>query len=175
MGTNAVGPAELKRLREWAGLSVRQLAAALREGGSKFGKSPSSYAYYENDFKGAYLPMELAEALVPILSGRGTPPIEERQVFALAGRSSLWVIPVTFDERPSVPKKVEIELELFSHVFAAVRKETAMRGLTLTSEQEAPLIAEICRRVMLPGSNRSPSFIESEIAHACRLVEACLS
>jgi hypothetical protein len=177
MSTTAIAPAELKRLREWAGLSVRQLTAALREAGSRFGNSPSSYAYYENDFKGTYLPVELVEALTPILCGRGSPPIGERQVLALAGfkNDSLWITPMEFDERPSLSRKVEIELDLLPRIIPAVRKEIATLDLTLTSEQEAQLITEICRRVAAaPGSKRYPSFIEWEIAHACRLVKACL-
>jgi hypothetical protein len=173
MSTNAIAPLELKRLRVLAGLSVRQVASVLRDGGSKHGNSPSSYAYYENDFKGTYLPATLVNALVPILSGRGTPPIEKRQVLALAGfeNNLLWKIPMEFDERPSLSGKVELELELLSSVIAAIRKETAAFDLTLTSEQEAQVMAEIFRRVTAPGSTRHPSFIESETRHACRLVK----
>ena len=176
MSTKAIAPLELKRLRALAGLSVRQVAAALHEGGSKHGNSPSSYAYYENDFKGTYLPATLVNALVPILSGRGTPPIEKRQILALAGFENdlLWVIPMEFDEKPSLSEKVETEWELLPQVIAAVRAKITALELTLTSEQDAQLITEIYRRVTALGSKRRPGFIESETGHACRLVEAFL-
>ena len=174
MSTDAIGPAELKRLRELAGLSVRQLAAALSEGGSKFGKSPSSYAYYENEYKGTYLPVELVRALIPILSGRGTPPIGEEQVLALGGMryDRLWVHKIKFDEKSALPGKAEIDTELLSQILHCVLKEIATLDLALTCEQQAELTAEIYRRATAPGSKRYPGFIEWEIAHTFRLVKA---
>lgn len=67
--------ARLKALRERAGVSVRDMAAALGM------SSPSSYTHYEVRFKKPYLPTELAEQIAPILAERGIDPAE---VFALA-------------------------------------------------------------------------------------------
>lgn len=65
----------LKRLRERAKMSVREMAEALR-------KPPSTYASYEDKFKKPYLPLDLAHALVPILVPKG---IAEAEILTLAG------------------------------------------------------------------------------------------
>lgn len=66
---------KLKRLRERAGMTVRALAAAI-------GKSPTSYQYYEDEFKQRWLPVDLARDLAKALQGHG---IEPPAVMALAG------------------------------------------------------------------------------------------
>ncbi len=172
MSTNATAAVELKRLRELAGLSVRRVAAALRESGSNIGQTPSSYVYYENEYKKTYLPVDLVDALVPILSGRGVPPIGEKDVLALGGfeRGRSWVRRIEFDERPK--DKVEIDAELLSQIIAGIRKDCEKLGFELTAEQEGQLIAEVCRRVAESGRARHPGFIEREIAQACRLAKA---
>jgi len=176
MGTNSVASLELKRFRELAGYSVRQLAAALRDTGSKYGRSPSSYAYYENDYKKPYLPGDLVDDLVPLLRDRGTPPIGERQIFALAGgdRNSLWVIKPKFSEKPGFKTKIEIEEDLLAEIFGGVQLETAALELSLTGQQQAKLVAEICRRVTATDGARQPGIVEWEVAHACRLAKAFL-
>lgn len=65
----------LKKLRERAGMSVREVAAALD-------RPASSYASYEDKFKKPFLPMELASALVPIWSDKG---IARGEILKLAG------------------------------------------------------------------------------------------
>jgi transcriptional regulator with XRE-family HTH domain len=176
MSTNSVAALELKRFREQAGYSVRQLAAALRDTGSKYGQSPSSYAYYENDYKKPYLPLELVDALVPLLRDRGTPPIGERQILALAGggHNSLWYIRPKFTEKPAFKTKIEVEADLLAEIFAGVELETAALELSLTGRQQARLVAEICRRVTATDGPRQPGFVEWEVAHACRLAKAFL-
>lgn len=174
MSTNATAAVELKRLRELAGLSVRRVAAALRESGSNIGQTPSSYVYYENEYKKTYLPVDLVDALVPILSGRGVPPIGEKDVLALGGfeRGRSWVRRIEFDECPGFKEKVEIDAELLSQIIAGIRKDCEKLGFELTAEQEGQLIVEVCRRVAESGRARHPGFIEREIGQACRLAKA---
>lgn len=62
---------ELKALREEAGLSVRALAKLLK-------KPASTYATYEDRYKKQFLPIELANSLVPIFEARGIP--QERTI-----------------------------------------------------------------------------------------------
>ncbi len=174
MSTNSKASLELKQFREQAGYSVRQLAAALRDTGSKYGQSPSSYAYYENDYKKPYLPMELVDALVPLLRDRGTPPIGERQILALAGRNSLWSIRVKFNEKPRFKTKIEIDTDLLAEIFHGVEMEAEALELSLTGQQQARLVAEICRRVAAAEGTQQPGLIEWEVAHACRLAKAFL-
>ncbi|ROQ00473.1 phage repressor protein C with HTH and peptisase S24 domain [Stella humosa] len=68
----------LKALRERAGLTVRDVAREL-------GKSPSGYAFYENDYKRPYLPAELTKPMAELLAGLGEPPITNDEVMALSG------------------------------------------------------------------------------------------
>ena len=176
MTMNTKASLELKRLREHAGYSIRQLAAALRDTGSKFGQSPSSYAYYETDFKKPYLPVELVDALTPLLLDRGKPPIGERQVLALAGptRNSLWVIRHRFAEREGLKTKTELEADLLAEVMHSMDLETAALSLDLSDQQRARLVAEIYRRIMTTDSARQPGMIDWEVAHACRFAKAFL-
>lgn len=67
----------LKKLRERTGLSVREAAAAAR-------LKPSSYSYYEDDFKKPYLPASLIHALLPAFEARG---VGASELLALAGLS----------------------------------------------------------------------------------------
>ena len=55
---------QLKQLREAAGMSVRQVAAALE-------MSSSGYAHYENRYKEPLLPLPMVEALAPLFEARG--------------------------------------------------------------------------------------------------------
>ena len=176
MATNSKASLELKRLRAQAGYSVRQLAAALRETGSKYGQSPSSYAYYENDYKKPYLPADLVDALAPLLLDRGTPPIGERQVLALAGpqRQSLWVIKPKFSEKQGTKSKAEIETDLLAEIIQCIELETNALSLDLSDEQRARLVAEIYRRITTTDSARQPGMVDWEVAHACRFAKAFL-
>jgi phage repressor protein C with HTH and peptisase S24 domain len=72
--TSAVAK-ELKRLRERAGLSVRALADRVH-------LSPSSYAYYEDEFKRRFLPIDLLKQVAPVLAEHGIP---ESETYRLAG------------------------------------------------------------------------------------------
>ncbi len=78
MATQSESARGLKALRERAGMTVRELAREL-------GKSPSGYAFYENDYKRPFLPPELTRALVPLLAGLGEPPVTDAEVLELSG------------------------------------------------------------------------------------------
>ena len=175
MTTNSVAALELKRLRAHAGYSVRQLAAALHEAGSEFGRSPSSYAYYENGFKKLYLPQELVQALAPLLVGRGTPPIGERQLFALAGPPhGLWIIKPNFAEKPNAKMKPQIEADLLAEIFQGVASECEGLSLDLTESQRFRLTTEIYNQIIATDGMRQPGKVAYEIAHACRIAKVVL-
>ena len=176
MTTPSPSALELKRLRERAGYSVRQLAAALRELGSKYGRSPSSYVYYENDYKKLYLPVELVDALTPLLLDRGTPPISEDQLFALAGpdRNKLWKIRPRFSERQGNRKKEEIEADILAEILELVESESGALSLGLSDKKKAYLVAEIYRRITITGNAEQPGRIDWEVAHACRFAKRLL-
>ncbi len=66
---------QLKRLRERAHLSVREVAAAIE-------KPASTYASYEDKYKKSYLPVDLVKELIPVFTRKG---ISEEELYALAG------------------------------------------------------------------------------------------
>ena len=70
-------PAQLKRIRERSGLSVREMA-------SRVDLSPSGYTHYENEkrFKGDYLPLPEARRFARAMRGTG---VAEAEILALAG------------------------------------------------------------------------------------------
>ena len=78
-------PAQLKKLRERAGLSMAAVAKGLKYKGS------SSYQRYENEdlFTKPQLPLPLVRSLVDILAGKGSPPITREEVLMLAGLKEL--------------------------------------------------------------------------------------
>jgi len=175
MTTNSVAALELKRLREHAGYSVRQLAAALREVGSEFGRSPSSYAYYENGFKKLYLPQELVHALAPLLVGRGSPPIGEQQLFALAGPPySLWKFKPIFTEKPNANGSPQIEADLLAEILQGIGSECEGLSLELTDLQRSRLAAEIYNQIIATDGMYQPGKVAYEIAHACRIAKVVL-
>src|SRR5258708_31812309 len=67
---------QLKRLRQRAGLPIREVAQAL---GMEHG---SSYQHYEDRFKKPLLPLDLVMKLVPIFEAGG---VEPGELYALAG------------------------------------------------------------------------------------------
>jgi DNA-binding XRE family transcriptional regulator len=66
---------KLKALREGAGLTVRATAKAI-------GRSASSYAFYEDEYKKPYLPMDLIKSLEKVLVPRG---VGSAELYELAG------------------------------------------------------------------------------------------
>ncbi|MFT9161246.1 MAG: helix-turn-helix transcriptional regulator, partial [Acetobacter sp.] len=73
----------LKALRERAGYTIRDFARAVG-----YGEKFSSYRTYETTYKKEVLPLGMVKAMVPVLSGRGTPPITANEVWNLAGVSA---------------------------------------------------------------------------------------
>lgn len=70
-----------KELRNRSGLSMDAVAKALNW---KFGSAVQRYEDPKR-FKRRYLPLDLAEKLLPIFEGRGDPPIQKAEILALAG------------------------------------------------------------------------------------------
>lgn len=70
----------LRELRERAKVSMGALADAAGY------KGASSYQRYEDPdrFHKPYLPLELVEAIAPLLVGKGVPPITSDEVYSLA-------------------------------------------------------------------------------------------
>lgn len=66
---------KLKELRKRSGLRVREIAGALH-------RPSSSYAFYEDEFKKPFLPVDLVHDLAPIFEPRG---IAKSELYALAG------------------------------------------------------------------------------------------
>ena len=60
----------LKALRERAGYTIREFARELG-----YGEKFSSYRMYETSYKKDVLPLTMVKTMVPLLSGRGAPPI----------------------------------------------------------------------------------------------------
>ena len=170
---------ELKLLRKQAGFSVRGLASALAEAGAKIGRSASSYAYYENEYKKPYLPVDLVDLLVPILAGRGMPPITERQVLRLGGpaRNGVWHTKLEFSEEISASKQSSraassIDADLLAEVIEQVVQQAAELKMDLSTSQHANLIAEVYRRVVADSGEPARSLaISDEACRACRLAK----
>lgn len=176
MATNSKASLELKRLREHAGYSIRQLAAALRDTGSDYGQSPSTYAYYENGYKKTYLPVDLVDALTPLLLDRGRPPIGQRQLFALAGpdRNMLWVIRPEFTEKLGSKTQEEIESDLLVEIVRRIAQESEALSLELSDELRTRIAWDVHRRVIATGSFSQPGVVDYEVAHACRIAKSVL-
>lgn len=66
-GRRADAAATLKALREEAGLTVAEMAAALN-------RKKSSYQHYEDRYKRPYLPPDLAESVAAVLREHGISP-----------------------------------------------------------------------------------------------------
>lgn len=73
----------LKALRERAGYTIREFARELG-----YGEKFSSYRMYETSYKKDVLPLPMVKAMVPLLGGRGEPPITANEVWNLAGVSA---------------------------------------------------------------------------------------
>lgn len=87
--------ARLRKLRERAGMGVRELARTL-------GKKVSTYSDYESDVRGFKpLPVELVQGLIPVLLGRGDPPILAAEIIELAG------VPVVSERMERIIKALE--------------------------------------------------------------------
>ncbi len=91
-------PLRLVMLRKRAGVSRADLAKLLGYAGAS-----SIQRYEEPDaFKG-YLPFEFVQKLVPVLVGRGQPPIDEGDVLELAGPYSTLMAQTVGAAKPARP------------------------------------------------------------------------
>ena len=165
MGSRSKAALELKRLRERAGYSVRRLASALREAGSPYGRSPSTFAYYESQFRRPYLPGDLVESLASLLVGQGNPPITERQVLALGGPqfNSLWVASGVIGEAASDREFDQIDADLLAHILERIGLLVGERAIALSDKQRARLAARLYRQlVRLPRAGQAEA-LEREV------------
>ena len=175
MATKSKAALELKRLRECAGFSVRGLATALKDAESSYGRSPSSYAYYENEYRKPYLPMDLVDALAPLLCGKGAPPIKDRDVLALAGtqHDSLWITRPIFFENISKNNDL-LDPDLLTAILNKITKNASQYSLNLTNHHLARMTAEVYARLSTLGeSERWPS-LDREAEAVCRLARTLL-
>lgn len=117
----------LKKLRERAGYTVRELAKAI-------GMGASSYAYYEQDYKKEVLPLPFVKKLLPALTSRGVP---EEDVVALAG--------VTEIRDAAIPESAVLTLETAYRAISEIAQET---DLTLSSVELDQLAAELYRELV---------------------------
>lgn len=173
MVTDSKAAHELKRLRDRAGYSVRQLAAALKSAGSKYGRSASSYAYYENDYKKAYLPADLIEALSPILAGRGNPPVTERQVAALGGVAggSLWLLPNAIGDGRKRGETGSIDQVFLAEILVRADAFEKSRQMHLAPRQRAFLVSRLYGRTVLAPVAERNARIEAEVRELSDLAE----
>lgn len=159
MAAQSKAALELKRLRERAGYSVRQIAAALKAAGSPYGGSASTFAYYESQFRRPYLPGDLVESLVPLLEGRGDPPVTERQILALGGPqfNSLWVASGVIGGHARTGKtSEEIDADLLAGILERIASLAKDREFALSERQHARLAARLYRQTArLPRAERA--------------------
>lgn len=175
MATKSKAALELKRLRECAGFSVRGLATALKEAGSSYGRSPSSYAYYENEYRKPYLPMDLVDALAPLLCGKGAPPIKNREVLALAGtkHDSLWIARPVFSENISKNNYL-IDPDLLTAIMNKINKNASKVSLNLTNHHLARMTAEVYARLSTLNESEQWPSLDREAEAVCRLARTLL-
>lgn len=165
MASRSKAALELKHLRERAGYSVRQLAAALMEAGSPYGRSPSTFAYYESQFRRPYLPGDLVESLAPLLKDRGEPPISERQVLALGGPqfNSLWVASGVIGEKEAKKTAGDIDDTLLARILERIAALSVNEDITLSEQQRARLAARLYRQVVRTPRAGQADALEREI------------
>jgi len=110
MATDSPAARNLKALRKRSGLSVRKLA-------EKLDMVPSTYSYYEDDFKDEYLPWNLVSLLLKVLPGTGNPEVTDTEVQQLAGplnfstdatKQTLIAAPASLQGSGSWPRDIPI-------------------------------------------------------------------
>lgn len=168
---------ELKRLRTRSGYSVRGIADALRTAGSRYGRSASSYAYYENDFTKPYLPRDLVDDLLPLLRGRGEPPVSERDVAALGGVpfSSIWFAGGVIDAERDRPRPAGVDEALLAAILEALSSALEAKGVAPTHSRIARLAARLYARLTGVPSPEQQQRLEAEIAEILDIVDALAS
>lgn len=104
--------AQVKRVRELAKLSVREMA-------KRIGMSPSGYGHYEDPkrFKGPYLPIDIAEAIAAAVKAQGA---DEAEVWALTGAPAKPIEIPTDNPAPNGTTLVPIYDVMASAGFGAV-------------------------------------------------------
>ncbi|MCG8548666.1 MAG: hypothetical protein MJE12_31065 [Alphaproteobacteria bacterium] len=123
------------------------------------------------------MPADLVNALVPILTGCGDPPISEREVLVLAGteHDSLWRRRVEFDEIPRNRTVQKVDAELLGVILERLDAEFDARSLLLHPHQRARLAAEIYEHLAGASAEQKPVALEREIERVLRLAKLLLA
>ncbi len=123
----------LRKFRKRGGLTIQQMATAV---GFRNG---SSYQHYESPrlFKRKYLPLEVAERFADALEGRGDPPIQRGEIYALAG----------LDDAEIAARVAIVSLDelLMQGVIAATERYVLKRKLILHPDKKAKLVLHLYR------------------------------
>lgn len=119
---------QLVRLRERAGIGVREFAELI-----KF--SPSRYHYYEREFKKAYLPFEFVEKLAPHLIGKGQPPITIGEITSLYATKQNGQI-VASQEVDGTEVELALEAPTIPNIRSSMPRDVPVLG-TATGGAEA--------------------------------------
>ena len=122
----------LRKFRKRGGLTIQQMAKAV---GFRNG---SSYQHYESPrlFKRKYLPLEVAERFADALEGRGDPPIQRSEIYALAGLD---------DAEIAARVVVSLDELLMQGVIATTEQYLTKRKLTLPPDKKAKLVLHLYR------------------------------
>ena len=123
----------LRKFRNRSGLTIQQMAiaAGFRNG--------SSYQHYESPrlFKRKYLPLEVAERFANVLEGRGDPPIQRSEIYALAGLGDA--------EITARVEAISLDEMMMQGVIAATEQYLSKRKLSLHPEKKAKLVLHLYR------------------------------
>ena len=132
-GDGARVTSALRKFRKRGGLTIQQMAKAI---GFRNG---SSYQHYESPrlFKRKYLPLEVAERFADALEGRGDPPIQRGEIYALAG----------LDDAEIAARAAIVSLDelLMQGVIAATERYMSKRKITLHPDKKAKLVLHLYR------------------------------
>lgn len=156
MTENAETIRRLKALRERAGLSIRALAHEL-------GMSSSGYAHYETPerFKDAYLPVDVAQRLGPVLQRHGVPA---EDVYALTGAPSLGAAPdrdpapggLREEATPFTLRETAVPPDAPHRALRAIFGATARHPSTFMAETAAPAFDISAGDVLVCDMSRPP-------------------
>lgn len=164
----------LKSLRLRAGLSMEAIATA-----AGF-KGASSYQRYENvEQTPADLPAHLVKRLLPVLRGRGEPPIEEREVYSLT--NELIVVGVddtdealptpnaiaAFDAPPLDPRRYPLDVEVRGTAVGGQGGEFIFNGDVVDRVRRPPGIANLksVAAIYVVGTSMTPWRAEGSLAY----------
>lgn len=134
--------AALTRLRERAGLSMRELASA-----AKYSHASGIQRYVDANYEGP-LPLKIAQKFIGALSGRGSPPIADDEVMRLTGLSTGNAVPFKMEGASDARMRHDVPVFGTALGAAEVYDGEAVEQTTLNSGE---IIAYLRRPVLLDG------------------------